>query len=314
MDVVTLGETMALVSNTEAGPLRQGDLLRLSFAGAESNVAIGLARLGHRVGWVGRVGDDAFGRMILAGLRGEGVDVSKAQVDLETRTAVMVKERRTADAVRVGYYRRGFAGSRLSPADVDDAYVAGARVLHVTGITPALSETADAAVERAVELARRAGVLVSFDVNYRSALWSPDQAGARLRRLVPRVDLVFASLDETALLVGEQPGPEHTAKALAGLGPREVVVKLGSRGALAYVDGTVQRRPAVPVRAVDPVGAGDAFVAGYLAALLDGGDVADRLDLATRTGAFAVTVAGDWEGAPTRAELGLLGGDGLVQR
>jgi 2-dehydro-3-deoxygluconokinase len=185
----------------------------------------------------------------------------------------------------------------------------------VTGITPALSRTARAAVHAAVETARAAGVPVSLDVNYRAALWSPQQAGAELRDLARHAELVFAGEEEAELVVGAGGGAEQAAAALAGLGPRHVVLKLGAKGALAVTDGRLHREPAVAVRAVDPVGAGDAFVAGYLAGLLDGGAGADCVRLGARCGAFAVTVPGDWEGMPTREELDLLRhGDGTVLR
>ncbi|HZD65912.1 MAG TPA: sugar kinase [Acidimicrobiales bacterium] len=320
-DLVTLGETMALLSAPRVGQLRRMPHLDLSTAGAESNVAVGLRRLGHQATWIGRVGDDEFGQLILANLRAEGVDVSRARVDHDAQTALMVKERRTEEVVRVRYYRSGYAGSRLEPDDLEEDVVAGARVLHVTGITPALSPSARAATWRAVELARRAGATVSVDLNYRAALWPPAEAAPELSHLASRADIVFAGDDELALVTGDHKdpgadaggGPPTTSELAAAArqvgddGAREVVVKLGPAGAL-YVRGTdVVEQSAVPVRAFDPVGAGDAFVAGYLSALLDGSDVPARLHRGCLTGAFAVSVAGDWEGLPGRGDLGLLG-------
>ncbi|WP_328941277.1 sugar kinase [Streptomyces sp. NBC_00250] len=304
--LVTLGEAMAVVAATEAGPLATGAPLRLGWAGAEATVAIGVSRLGHRAAWTGRVGDDAAGAMVLAGLRAEGVDVSAAGTDPAAPTGLMLRERRTADRLRVSYYRAGLAGSRLAPEDLDEAQLTGARILHVTGITPALSGTARAAVEQAVALARAAGVTVSFDVNHRERLWSRPEAAEVLAGLLPYADVVFAGPEEAALFVPEET-PERMARALTRLGPGQAVLKLGAKGALvATADGELHVRPAVPVTAVDPVGAGDAFVSGYLAAALDGSPVEGRLHLAALCGAFAVSVPGDWEGLPRRAELGLL--------
>ncbi|MFF1506848.1 sugar kinase [Streptomyces sp. NPDC058326] len=304
--LVTLGEAMAVAAATEPGPLATGTALRLGWAGAEATVAIGVSRLGHRAAWTGRVGEDAAGAMVLAGLRAEGVDVSAARTDPAAPTGLMLRERRTADRLRVSYYRAGLAGSRLAPEDLDEEQITGARVLHVTGVTPALSDTARAAVTRAVALARAAGVTVSLDVNHRERLWSRADAAGALAGLLPYTDIVFAGPEEASLLVPEDE-PERMARALTLIGPGQAVLKLGAGGALvATGDGALHVRPAVPVTAVDPVGAGDAFVSGYLSAVLDGSPVEERLRLAVLCGAFAVSVPGDWEGLPRRAELGLL--------
>ncbi|MFF8378314.1 sugar kinase [Streptomyces sp. NPDC015661] len=310
--LVTLGEAMAVVAATEPGPFANGAPARLGWAGAEATVAVGVSRLGHPAAWTGRVGDDAMGAMVLAGLRAEGVDVSTARTDPAAPTGLMLRERRTADRLRVTYYRSGLAGSRLAPEDLDEARIAAARILHVTGITPALSATARAAVAHAVALARAAGVTVSFDVNHRERLWSRAEATDVLARLLPYADIVFAGPEEAALFVPEDE-PERMARALTRLGPRQAVLKLGAEGALAVVGDELHVRPAVPVTAVDPVGAGDAFVSGYLAAVLDGSPPAERLRLAALCGAFAVSVPGDWEGLPRRAELDLLTGQDITR-
>jgi 2-dehydro-3-deoxygluconokinase len=312
--LVTLGETMALLSSDQVGRLRHASVLRLGVAGAESNVAIGVRRLGVPAAWTGRVGDDELGQLILRELRAERVDVAAAKVDPGAPTGLMLKEQRTAELARVVYYRRGSAGSRLAPGDLDEATVTGAGVLHLTGITPALSASARAAVHAAAETARGAGVPVSLDFNYRSALWSAAEAAAELRDLTAAADLVFAGDEEAALVVDEL-DPAGMAGALARLGPRHAVVKRGADGAVAVVDGAVHAVPSVAVRAVDSVGAGDAFVAGYLAELLAGSGAVECLATAAACGAFAVTAPGDWEGFPTRDELELLRrGGGTVIR
>jgi 2-dehydro-3-deoxygluconokinase len=312
--LLAVGETMALLTAAEVGRLRHASSLTLGVAGAESNVAIGARRLGCPAAWVGRVGDDELGELVVTRIRAEGVDVDGVVRDPAAPTSLMLKERRTAQIVRVSYYRRNGPGARLQPDDLDPGQVRAAGILHLTGITPALSDSARATVEHAIELARAAGVPVSFDLNYRSALWPPDQAAAVCRGLAARADLVFAGDDEAELL-GLAGDPADLARGLAQLGAGHAVVKLGERGAVAFVDGTVHTVDPVPVQAVDPVGAGDAFVAGYLAETLAGRPVADRLATAAACGAFAVTVPGDWEGLPSRPELAALGGrPGTVQR
>lgn len=298
--VVTLGETMVLLFGSSDHPLAYDSHARLGTGGAESNVAVGLQRLGVRTAWIGRVGVDPFGDRVVRDLRGEGLQVLAIRDDAAP-TGIMIKEQRS-DRTHVWYARRGSAGSRLCPDDVPDDLIADAELLHVTGITPALSDTAARAVEHAVDVARRNGTIVSFDVNYRSRLWSLDSARATLAPLIERADVLFAGTDEAGLFCPEVPD-EQVPAALAELGPTQVVLKRGEAGAEAFVDGSSFRQPAVPVTVVDTVGAGDAFVAGYLAELLAGADVPVRLRTAATMGAVACTVRGDWEGLPTRAEL-----------
>lgn len=313
-DLYTLGETMALLSAPEVGRLRDMRALRLSIAGSESNVAIGMSRLGHSASWMGRVGADELGQLILGTLRREQVDVSAVVVDERAPTALMLKERRTSDVVRVSYYRSRSAGSGLSCEDLDEEQLSESKIVHVTGVTLGVSKSANMAVRRTVDVARAAGCTVSFDFNYRSALWTREEAAEELRDIARRADIVFASEEE--LTLRSDPGQWRTeAKRLAGEGCREVVVKRGAQGAVSLTAEGIYEEAARVVHAVDPVGAGDAFVAGYLAGLLDGLGAKERLEQGCATGACAVTVLGDWEGAPYRDELALLRrGAGIVVR
>ncbi|MBG0823948.1 sugar kinase [Planomonospora sp. ID91781] len=309
-DLVTLGETMALFTARRIGLLRHARDFDLGVGGAESNAAIGVTRLGLRAAWIGRVGADEFGEMVRSALAGEHVDVSRAVVDPDAPTGLMVKGRRTSEAVDVRYYRAASAGSRLCPDDLDPELIRSARVLHITGITPALSASAREAVRAAVAEARAAGVPVSMDVNYRRALWPPERAAAVLRETVEAADVLFATEAEARLFTGGQaaPGgdPAEAARALAALGPRHVLVKLGARGALEFSDGQVRRAEPYRVAELDPVGAGDAFAAGWLTDWLDGASPERRLATACAAGACAVTAQGDWESLPRRADLELL--------
>jgi 2-dehydro-3-deoxygluconokinase len=310
--VVTLGETMGLFRATSVGSLAHVSDFALGIGGAESNVAIALARLGTPTRWVGRVGADPIGRRILRELRAEGLDV-KGIIDPSAPTGIMIKEQRTNDATRVQYYRAASAGSRLTVADLAEADIENAALLHVTGITPALSDTAHEAVLTAMSIARDAGVLVSFDVNHRGSLWTDDPARI-YRELASRADIVFAGEDEGRILFPGAATPRELATSIAGLGPAQVIIKRGEAGCLALVDGRIHTRTAIPVRVIDTVGAGDAFVAGYLAELLAGLPVDERLATAVTLGAFACVNPGDWEGFPTRDELVLLTASEPVQR
>jgi 2-dehydro-3-deoxygluconokinase len=296
-DLVALGETMALFVTEPAAPLRQAHTFVRSIAGAESNVAVGVARLGLKAAWCGRVGGDALGLGILDRLAAEGVDISRAIVDHDGWTGVLVRDRHHEQRINVAYARRGSAGSKLRPGDVHADWVGSARVLHVTGITPALSETAAAAVERALELAGEAGVEVSFDVNLRRRLWADELAASVLQSLVPRVNVLFAT-EEELLALARSSAVTDAAEWALGLGVRTVVIKRGVKGAIAFDRDETIETEGSRVSPVDPVGAGDAFVAGYLAATLTGQPPASCLEQGCRTGAAAVQVPGDIEGLP----------------
>lgn len=312
-EVITFGETMALFKADTPGPLPHVSALSLGIGGAESNVAVALRRLGTSVTWVGRVGADSLGDLVLRELLGEGIDVVPIR-DAAAPTGLMIKERRTAESLKVWYYRSGSAGSHLEPGDLPEELIARARLLHITGITPALSETAAAATHRAIACARDAGVLVSFDLNYRAALWSPEEAGEQFRRIMADADIVFAGDDEAAMAVGPTSDLSDMARRINALGPSQVVLKRGANGCTALIDGVEHSRAAVPVRVVDTVGAGDAFVGGYLSELLRGAGADQRLLTATQVGAFACLVPGDWEGMPRRSELRMLDASDPVSR
>ena len=311
--LVTVGETMARLSTPYVGRLRHVRSLDLGIAGAESNVAIGFARLGGDASWTGRVGEDEFGALVESTIRGQGVR-TRAVHDRDAPTGLMLKEHRSADLSNVVYYRDRSAGSRLAPDDLDEAAIASADVVHLTGITAALSTTALEAVHCAAAAARSRGTALSFDLNYRAALWSPADASKTLRQLVETADIVFATEDEARLIVDGADTAE-LARALAALGPVEVVIKRAERGSTAVIDDELLESAAVPVTAIDPVGAGDAFAAGYLYERTKGADPERRLVTASRAGAYAVTVDGDWEGSPTYDELAALAaGGGTVMR
>jgi len=311
VEVLTFGETMGSLRTTR--PLRLGGAMSMSLGGAETNVAIGVARLGHSVRWSGRVGDDEIGEFALRTLRAENVRTDAVTVDAGRPTGMMLLESRFSGVSRAAYYRAGSAGSALCAEDLTGALVAGCTILHLTGITPALSGAAADATLTAARRARTAGGVVSFDVNYRSKLWSQERARAVLTPLAAEADVVIASEDELSLISPPGVSEEGAVRYLAGLGVRDVVVTRGGDGASAWSfaddgdDQDVQHRDAHRVSVVDTVGAGDAFAAGYLSAALDGLPLGERLERAVALGAFAVADSTDWEGLPTRKDLALMG-------
>jgi 2-dehydro-3-deoxygluconokinase len=319
--VVTLGETMLLLTGATDGALDDLDAMSVDTGGAESNTAIGLVRAGRPTVWVGRIGDDPAGSRVRRDIAGAGVETI-AIVDPALPTGLMLKEHLPDGRTRVSYHRRGSAASALCPEDLPDGLVERAALLHITGITLAISPTARATVFAAIDRAERAGVPVSFDVNHRPKLIDADDARDVYRQVARRSSIVFAGDDEARLLLGlphdEQTATgaptdadadlaialaDHMREAALGGGTAHTgtaVVKLGSRGAVAATPAAVFRRAATPVAVVDPVGAGDAFVAAYLATVLDGGDTATALDRGADAGARACTHEGDWREPPPR--------------
>jgi 2-dehydro-3-deoxygluconokinase len=287
MTVLTAGETMALVDPVGHGALRLGMPLTLRFAGAESNFAIALARLGVRVTWISRLGRDPFGDMIQRGLEQEGVDMRWARRD-DAPTGLFVKWR-SGGRSHVAYYRSGSAASRLSPADIPDEALDGVRLVHLTGITMAISESGR---ELVLDLARRAkerGADVLFDPNFRQALPdTPEAAAARQRDVLPYVDWYLCGDGEARLLWQDADIPART------------VIRIGARGAI--VDG-VEVPPPRAAQVLDEVGAGDAFAAGFAYGLLQGWAPADCAHAGNVIAAGALAGTGDWETLPRLGDV-----------
>jgi 2-dehydro-3-deoxygluconokinase len=291
---------MVLVVPTSPGRLRHAGAVTLSIGGAESNVAIGLTRLGIATGWISALGDDELGELVLHRVRAEGVDTSAVRRVPDRPTGLYLREE-VAGALRVHYYRSGSAASTLAPGAFDPAVLDDAAFLHLTGITGALSPESGEFLTWAAKTAGAAGVRVSYDVNYRSRLWGPAAARAATEALLPHVDVLLVGDEEAAALWGWD--GDACLERFPDTGPREVVVKLGARGSAAMVDGERWAAPGFPVRQLDPIGAGDAFAAGYLAATLWGAPPEERLRTANAMGAFCVQNVGDYEGLPSRREL-----------
>ena len=301
--VVTAGETMALLDPLEAGELELGSLLRLRFAGAESNFAIGLARLGVPVAWISRLGADRLGALVRAALADEGVDLRWAREDPEAPTGLFYKWR-AGGRTSVAYHRRGSAASRMQPGDVPDAALEGAALVHLTGITMALGDGARELVLSAARRARAAGATVTFDPNYRPALWdSPAAAGAAMEPVLEHVDWYLCGAEEGGALLGAS-GAHAVHEALGERGVAGAVVRVGARGALVRSGGPV--REVVPRRTeevVDEVGAGDGFAAGFAYGLLQGWDAEACTHTANLVAAAALRGTGDWETLPRLDEL-----------
>ncbi len=287
-DVVCVGETMILVTPTD-GALSSAHAASLSLAGAESNVAAGLVAAGHRTAWASRLGADPLGARIVAELDRRGVDLWVEQ-DGTLPTGVMFKDP-GAEGSSVYYYRRGSAASHMGPGFLDAERLAGVKIVHTTGITPALSSSCRGMVEELFATARAAGALVSFDVNDRRVLWSQEEAAVTLARLAGAADLAFVGRDEAERIWGTA-----TAEDIRAFLPdcALLVVKDGDVGATAFGgDAALVFVPAPVVDVVEPVGAGDAFASGFLAATLDGLPLEQRLSAGHRAAERVLAIAAD---------------------
>lgn len=306
LDSIAIGETMALLVADEPGPLADAQHFSRRLAGADTNVAIGLARLGFRVGWISRLGTDSFGSYVRRTIEAEGIDTSHVETDARRSTGFMLKSRAAdgSDPV-IEYYRRGSAASQLGPAQFDPGYLLRSRHLHATGITPALSVEACELVSRAMHLMRAHGRSVSFDPNLRPSLW-PDAAVMRntLNRLARDADWVLPGLAEGQLLTGFDT-PDGIARFYLDQGAKAVLVKLGADGSyLRTADGEVHQSSGVAVPViVDTVGAGDAFAVGIVSARLEGLSWPKATARANWIAAQALQVVGDMEGLPLRNQL-----------
>jgi dehydrogluconokinase len=304
-DVLSIGETMVMFVAEAPGPLATVERFSKRLAGADSNVAIGLARLGLRVAWVSRLGRDSFGDYVRACIAREGVDCSQVALDAQRSTGFMLKSRaeRGADPL-IEYHRRGSAASVLSVRDVDPALFRNTRHLHATGVFAALSDSTLELVEHAMRAVRDAGGSVSFDPNLRPTLFaSREQMVSTINRVASLAHWVLPGLDEGRVLSGCDT-PDDIAAFYLQRGVETVVVKLGAAGAYYRSAHESGHAPGVRVeRVVDTVGAGDGFAVGVISARLEGLSWPQALARGNWIGAQAIQVIGDMEGLPRRAQL-----------
>ncbi len=306
LDVLTVGEPMALFSALTPGRLDEVTDWRRSTAGAELNVAIGLARLGLKVGYLSRVGDDSFGRGVLAALAREGVSREWVRVDAAHRTGFMLKARAEQGAdPAIEYHRAGSAASHLGVADAPGADCAHGW-LHLSGVAAAVSDSLRELVLELAVRARAAGRRVSFDPNLRPQLWpSPAAMASAINTLAAHADLVMPGLAEGRFLTGLK-RPEEIADWYLDHGAQQVAIKLGPQG--AYVSERGGPRGLLPgiavAQVIDTVGAGDGFAVGVISGLIDGLPLDQAAERGNRIGARVVQFPGDSDGLPTRAQLG----------
>lgn len=302
-EVITLGETMACLVPEKPGLVRYARSFGICTAGAESNVAVGLSKLGHEAGWWSVLGQDELGAMVQNTIRSEGVDTSQVKFTEERPTGLMIKQSRINGETEVFYYRSRSAASGMQPEDLDEAYIGSAKILHLTGITPVLSRSAMETVEEAMSMAERAHTAISFDPNIRKKLWKSQDYSKEIREMALRAQIVLLGREEAEILFGTSEERRvfdilfsHGNACYAG-------IKYGSQGASVA---TPQERVTIlpyPCTPVDPVGAGDGFHAAFLAGILEARPLKECGAMAGIAGALATESSSDTEGYPSRKRL-----------
>ena len=292
LDCVTIGETMVAFSSKENEPIRYATTFEKYLAGAESNLAVGLAKLNKKAGWISKTGDDEFGEFILRELRAENVDVSQVIKCKTNPTGIMFKQCITGQETKVLYYRENSAATTLAKHEIPLDYIKSAKILHITGITPAISPTAKEMVIEAVTFARNSGMQISFDPNIRLKLWSKQEAKKFLTKLLPLSSIVLIG-DEEAEILLDTKEPKEVERKLRDLGVKKIALKLNSKGAYVADETDSYFIPPIETKVVDSVGAGDAFGAGFLCGILENEPIERCGKMGALMGALAVSTQSD---------------------
>jgi len=298
-DLYTLGEMMGLFLAIDTDDVATARKFELSAAGAEANVAVAVTRLGLSASLVSRLGKDHLGENILAGLKNEGIQVGGIK-RVDSYTPALVRNRGQDNPIDVTYLRKSSAGSTISIEDIDEKIIASSRWVHVTGISVAISESSAGAVAKAMELARKNSIPISFDINLRRKLWSEAEASKALRLLIHDVELLVGGVDEFAVVWGSS-DPEENLRLASAAGVRTAIMTAGDQMMRVLHDG--ERFDLMPdiVPTVDPVGSGDAFVGGTIAGILGGLSLRDAIAQGSKCGALVASTLGDWTGLPKGA-------------
>lgn len=313
-EIITIGETMAVLTPQEDGPIRYNQNFRMRVAGAESNVAAGVCKLGHTAAWISRLGEDELGHFVKNTLRAEGIDCSGVIMDESCRTGMMLKETGRGET-RVFYYRENSAASHMSYEDINQSLLSNARILHLTGITPVLSADCREMTEKLVRYSKEHQLLLSFDPNIRRKLWKDKDYSSLLKDIALRAQIVMLGLDEGEVLFGTNKVDEIIDILFRQGSAVYVAVKDGSKGAMVAVKNYRIQIPPYPCRPVDPVGAGDAFNAGFLCGILEGREITLCGKMGGIAGAMATETKGDFEGCPDARQMKrLLAGEEEVFR
>ncbi|APF22873.1 sugar kinase [Clostridium butyricum] len=298
MDVITIGDAMVAMCPKEKGPILFCNTFERKIGGAELNVAIGCARLGLKSGWISRLGQDDFGKHILKTVRGEGIDTSQIELVEGYQTSVYFREVMANGDSRSFYYREKSPTSTMTAESLDENYFRKSKVLHITGVFPSINDNNKEILLKAVELAKKNNLLISFDPNIRLKMWTKSQAREFINKFLSEVDILLVGDEEISILIDEEDTNE-AIKKFHDMGIDKVVVKRGAKGAIGSDGSNIYDVAAIKPKAlIDTVGAGDGFAAGFLSAYLKGDSFEESIEFANAVGSLVVGIEGDNEGLP----------------
>ena len=303
-ELISFGETMMVFSPESPGPLKYKQHYGCNAAGAETNTLIGVQKLGHSAGWISRLGNDAPGEFVLNRIRAEGVNTDRVEFDSCHRTGIMLKQLCSHGETSVFYYREDSAFSHVSLTEADYHFLSGAKLFHFTGITPVLRENCKRELHKLLSFCRAQKIPISFDPNIRFKLWKNKDYRDLMIHYISFSDYVMLGAKEAAIIWGEAPFDSYAEK-IWSLAPSLsfLAIKNGAKGACVYDKTDMHFIKPYPCTPVDPVGAGDAFNAGFLSGILEGQDLKTCGKIAAICGALATETTGDIEGLPDRKEL-----------
>lgn len=310
MDIISIGDGLITFDPVSKGPLRFVNQFERKIGGAELNVLIGSARLGLKTGWISRLGKDEFGRHIVNTVRGEGIDVEEVILEEGYPTSLNFKEVQESGAGKTFYYRHKSPTETITPDLLPISYIKNAKILHVTGVYPAINQNNREVILKAIQVAKENGVKVSFDPNIRLRLWTEEEARETILSYLPYVDYLLAGKDELELIF-QTTQMETIVQKLCQYTFEKIVMKDGENGASVLLNGKwLHMKAPKVVKVVDTVGAGDGFDAGFLYGVLQNWPIEKTLEFANTIGSMVVQVSGDNEGLPyleeVQAKLGLL--------
>lgn len=304
-DVITLGESMIVFNPVMDVSFIESPFFIKQIAGAESNFAIGLSRLGHKVGWISRLSNDSFGNYINNVIRGNGVDTSMVQFDDDNPAGLLIKERTIKARTNVHYYRDNSSAKAMDPSILDERYFDKAKYLFITGITPILSETCEKTIFKAIHIAKERNIKIIFDPNIRFKLIKDKiKYKNKLNELASLSDFFLPGINEAIFLCGREK-PEEIAEHYLKLNQDlNIVIKLGAEGCFYANSAEYDYIPGFKVDdIVDPIGAGDGFAAGLTSGLLEGKGMKESLERANLIGSMLIQTIGDVEGFPFKQQL-----------
>lgn len=298
LDVISIGEAMVVFNPDVKGPLKFVNNFRKNIGGAELNLVIGCSRLGLKTGFISRLGDDEFGKSIRTFARGEQVDTSELELIKGYPTSIYFKEIMEDGDVQTFYYRDKSPTLTMQPDELNESYIKNARVLHITGIFPAIGGDNLSVMMEAIRIAKKYDVKVSFDPNIRLKMWTKEEARKVLVDILPHVDILLAGDEEMDIIIGEK-DPKIIVEKVKEIGIPTIIIKRGENGSAGYHNGNfIYKDPVKSTKVVDTVGAGDGFDAGFLYGYLHDWDLDRSLHFANTIGSMVVSITGDNEGLP----------------